>query len=123
MTKYAHPAASSVDHLHGDEDETAYTPEQQARILRRADEIIGEWMADRARFRDLVEGLPLDAYVDELQRLWSNARTACSGKRYALDALCTAASRVQSTVTDEAYRIWSAEAIEQAEREILGGGE
>ena len=120
--KYAHPAAGRYDSAHGDEDQTALTAEQSALISMRADEIIAERLADPTHFRDLMSGIDSDDYGPQLCRALRHLDAACQGRGDVIsrDAVLTALSQIQRIVKDEARRIWLDEAVEQAEREVIG---
>ena len=100
----APPAAGRHDHEHGDDDWP--TPADEARIERRAQELLTERLyGDPAQFDDLMAGIEPCDYLPQVQRMIANLR-APNFERIGVDAITTSLYQIDRIVRAEAGRVW-----------------
>mgnify|MGYP001584060180 CR=1 FL=1 len=106
-------------HVHGDESQgEPYSPEEEAFIVHRADELLAERLTDRALFRDLMSGIDLDDIYGPLQRMFANQDRAEKGESAGLYGLFAALTVIRNRRDDEARIVWADECRAEAEKQL-----
>lgn len=119
-TRLAHAAASRLDHVHGDEDQgEPYSPEEEAFIAHRTQELLAERLNDRIRFRDLLSGIDATEIEPHLHRALMNLDAACKGNQDAYFGITSALAIIQRTVRQEARAVWADECRAEAELQLM----
>lgn len=116
--KAVHPSAGRHDHTHGDEDQGTYSPEEEAFIAHRTDELLAARIADRDRFRDLLDGIDAGEIDGPLHRALMNLDRARECESAGLYGLFAALTAIQNRVNDEARTVWGEECRAETERQL-----
>lgn len=112
---------ADVAELISDVDDS-YSVEEESFIAHRTDELLAERIADRDRFRDLLDGIDAGEIDGPLHRALMNLDRAIQGEIAGETAVFIALSLIQSRIRIEARIVWAEECRAEAERQLTSEG-